>query len=315
VPVQENPGAVLGIVMGVLGTHGRDKVTLITSPAIHTLGAWLEQLIAESTGKEGQGLVPVDCEPLGAPAAYGADRLFVYVRLASAPDARQDEHVTALEAAGQPVVRIEIEDPYDLGAEFFRWEFATAVAGAVLGINTFNQPDVEASKTATRKLTTEYERTGTLPPETLLRIDDRNVAAQLARHLARVKANDYVALLAYIEMTDAHEAELQKMRTAIRDRYKVATCVGFGPRFLHSTGQAYKGGPSSGVFLQITCDDAADLPVPGQTYTFGVVKAAQARGDLEVLEERGRRALRVHLGSDVAAGLKKLRATIEQAIA
>src|SRR5438034_432840 len=203
----------------------------------------------------------------------------------------------------------------DLGAEFFRWEFATAVAGAVLGINTFNQPDVEASKTATRKLTTEYERTGTLPPETLLRIDDRNVAAQLARHLARVKANDYVALLAYIEMTDAHEAELQKMRTAIRDRYKVATCVGFGPRFLHSTGQAYKGGPSSGVFLQITCDDAADLPVPGQTYTFGVVKAAQARGDLEVLEERGRRALRVHLGSDVAAGLKKLRATIEQAIA
>jgi len=315
VPVQENPGAVLGIVMGVLGTHGRDKVTLITSPAIHTLGAWLEQLIAESTGKEGQGLVPVDREPLGAPAAYGADRLFVYVRLASAPDARQDEHVTALEAAGQPVVRIEIEDPYDLGAEFFRWEFATAVAGAVLGINTFNQPDVEASKTATRKLTTEYEKTGTLPPETLLRIDDRNVAAQLARHLARVKANDYVALLAYIEMTDAHEAELQKMRTAIRDRYKVATCVGFGPRFLHSTGQAYKGGPSSGVFLQITCDDAADLPVPGQTYTFGVVKAAQARGDLEVLEERGRRALRVHLGSDVAAGLKKLRATIEQAIA
>ena len=315
VPVQENPGAVLGIVMGVLGTHGRDKVTLITSPAIHTLGAWLEQLIAESTGKEGQGLVPVDCEPLGAPAAYGADRLFVYVRLASAPDPRQDEHVTALEAAGQPVVRIEIEDPYDLGAEFFRWEFATAVAGSVLGINTFNQPDVEASKTATRKLTTEYETTGTLPPETLLRIDDRNVAAQLARHLARVKANDYVALLAYIEMTDAHEAELQKMRTAIRDRYKVATCVGFGPRFLHSTGQAYKGGPSSGVFLQITCDDAADLPVPGQTYTFGVVKAAQARGDLEVLEERGRRALRVHLGSDVAAGLKKLRATIEQAIA
>ena len=315
VPVQENPGAVLGIVMGVLGTHGRDKVTLITSPAIHTLGAWLEQLIAESTGKEGQGLVPVDREPLGAPAAYGADRLFVYVRLASAPDPRQDEHVTALEAAGQPVVRIEIEDPYDLGAEFFRWEFATAVAGAVLGINTFNQPDVEASKTATRKLTTEYEKTGTLPPETLLRIDDRNVAAQLARHLARVKANDYVALLAYIEMTDAHEAELQKMRTAIRDRYKVATCVGFGPRFLHSTGQAYKGGPSSGVFLQITCDDAADLPVPGQTYTFGVVKAAQARGDLEVLEERGRRALRVHLGSDVAAGLKKLRATIEQAIA
>jgi len=315
VPVEENPGAMLGIILGVLGTRGRDKVTLITSPAIHTLGAWLEQLIAESTGKEGKGLVPVDREPLGDPGAYGHDRVFVYSRLASAPDAGQDERVTALEAAGQPVVRIEIEDPYGLGAEFFRWEFATAVAGSVLGINTFNQPDVEASKTATRKLTTEYEKTGVLPPEKLLRVGDSDFAAELKAHMATVKAGDYVALLAYIEMTDPHEAELQKMRTKIRDRYKVATCLGFGPRFLHSTGQVYKGGPNSGVFLQITCDDAADLAVPGQTYTFGVVKAAQARGDLQVLKERGRRALRVHLGPDVAAGLKMLLAAVEQAIA
>jgi transaldolase/glucose-6-phosphate isomerase len=315
VPVEENPGAVLGIIMGVLGTHGRDKVTLITSPGIHDLGAWLEQLIAESTGKEGKGLIPVDREPLGAPDLYGRDRLFVYIRLASAPDAGQEARVTALEAAGQPVVRITIDDPYDLGGEFFRWEFATAVAGSVLGINPFNQPDVEASKIATRKLTTEYEKTGALPPEQPLRLGDRNFAAELKAHLGKIKEGDYVALLAYVEMTDAHEAELQKMRTAIRDRYKVATCLGFGPRFLHSTGQAYKGGPNSGVIMQITCDAAADLPVPGQTYTFAVVKAAQARGDLEVLMERGRRALRVHLGSDVAQGLKTLRAAVEQAIA
>ncbi|MBI1848333.1 MAG: bifunctional transaldolase/phosoglucose isomerase [Candidatus Rokubacteria bacterium] len=315
VPVEENPGAVLGIVMGVLGNLGRDKVTLITSPAIGALGTWLEQLLAESTGKEGKGLIPVDREPLGDPGAYGGDRLFVYLRLASAPDTRQDERVSALEAAGQPVVRIEVEHPYDLGAEFFRWEFATAVAGSVLGINTFNQPDVEASKTATRKLTTECEATGALPRETLLRIDDPGFARALGVHLGTVEAGDYVALLAYVEMTDAHETELQKIRTTIRDRYKVATCLGFGPRFLHSTGQAYKGGANSGVFLQITCDDRADVAVPGQRYTFGVVKEAQARGDLEVLRERGRRVLRVHLGPDVASGLTALRVAVEQAIA
>jgi transaldolase/glucose-6-phosphate isomerase len=181
----------------------------------------------------------------------------------------------------------------------------------VLGINAFNQPDVEASKVATRKLTTEYEKTGKLPPEQPLRIGDANLGSEIKAHLAKVKPGDYVALLAYIEMTDANEAALQKIRTTIRDRYKVATCLGFGPRFLHSTGQAYKGGPNSGVFLQITCDDAADLPVPGQKYTFGVVKAAQARGDLEVLLERGRRALRVHLGRDVSKDL----ATFADAIA
>jgi len=314
VPVADNPGAVLGIIMGVLGTHGRDKVTLIASPAIRGLGAWLEQLLAESTGKQGKGLIPVDSEPLGPPAVYGADRLFVYVRLASAPDKRQDDAIAALEGAGQPVVRITVNDPYDLGAEFFRWEFATAVAGSILGINPFNQPDVEASKVATRKLTTEYEKTGTLPPETPLRVSDAHFAATLKGHLEKVKVGDYVALLAYIEMANTYEAELQNLRTALRDRYKVATCLGFGPRFLHSTGQAYKGGPNSGVFLQITCDDAADLAVPGQRYTFGVVKAAQARGDLEVLTERGRRALRVHLGPDIASGLKMLRAVAEQAM-
>ncbi len=313
VPVEDNPGAVLGIIMGVLARNGRDKVTLIASPGLHDLGAWLEQLLAESTGKAGTGLIPVDQEPIGAPEVYGADRLFVYLRLASSPDARQDEQVAGLERAGHPVVRITVDDPYDLGAEFFRWEFATAVAGSILGINPFNQPDVEASKIATRRLTDEYEVTGQLPPESPFHVSDESLAARLQAHLQTIRPGDYFALLAYIEMNGAHDAELQTIRRAVRDRYQVATCLGFGPRFLHSTGQAYKGGPNSGVFLQITCDDSADLPVPGQTYTFGIVKEAQARGDLRVLLERGRRALRVHLDHDVKVGLARLRSAIDRA--
>jgi len=329
---EDNPGAVLGAILGVLGNRGRDKVTLVASPGIHDLGAWLEQLLAESTGKRGRGLIPVDREPLGPPERYGQDRVFVYLRLGTAPDAAQDRAVAGLESAGQPVVRIDVPDPYQIAAEFFRWEFATAVAGAILGIDPFDQPDVEASKVVTRRLTDEFERTGRLPAETpfleadgiRLFADPRNatelaaggrtLAGVLRAHLGRIRPGDYAALLAYVEMTAAHEAALQSMRTRLRDRYRVATCVGFGPRFLHSTGQAYKGGPNTGVFLQITCDDAQELPVPGQRYGFGVVKAAQARGDFEVLAERGRRALRVHLGGDVAAGLRSLERAVEQAI-
>jgi transaldolase/glucose-6-phosphate isomerase len=297
---------VLGILLGTLASSGRDKLTIVASPAIHHLGAWLEQLIAESTGKAGKGIIPVDREPLGPPDVYGSDRVFAYVRFDPAPDASQERAVEALESAGQPVIRIALADLYDLGQEFFRWEFATAVAGSILGINPFNQPDVEASKVATRKLTSEYEEKGELPPENFLRADDSRFATELRDHLQTLRAGDYFALLAYIEMNDANESVLQRIRTLVRDRRRVATCLGFGPRFLHSTGQAYKGGPNSGVFLQITCDDAEDIPVPGQKYTFGVVKAAQARGDLEVLKERGRRALRVHLGTDVTAGLEAL---------
>jgi transaldolase/glucose-6-phosphate isomerase len=337
VPVEQNPGVVLGTILGVAATEfGRDKVTFITSPGIADLGAWLEQLLAESTGKAGKGLIPVDRETVGAPAAYGDDRVFVYLRLEAAPDAAQDAAVGALERDGQPVVRIAVDGIYDLGEEFFRWEVATAVAGAIIGVNTFNQPDVEASKVATRKLTAEYEQTGTLPPEASileadgvkLFTDEKNAAAlrqvagrdsslvgYLRAHLNRLRAGDYFAVLGYVEMNDAHEAQLQAMRQAMRDRKRVATCLGFGPRFLHSTGQAYKGGPNSGVFLQITCDDAVDLPVPGQQYTFGAVKAAQARGDFQVLAERDRRVLRVHLGKDVAAGLAVLGAAIRQALA
>jgi transaldolase/glucose-6-phosphate isomerase len=332
VTVEENPGAVLGAIMGVLGARGRDKVTLIASPGIHGLGAWLEQLLAESTGKQGKGLIPVDREPLGAPEVYGPDRLFVYLRLESAPDGAQDRAVAALEGAGQAVVQIAVPEPYRMAEEFFRWEFATAVAGAILGINPFDQPDVEASKVATRKLTGAYEQTGRLPAEpALLQADgiqlhtDAANAAALARggatlpgvlraHLDRIRPGDYVALLAYVEMTEPHEAELQSLRRRIRDRYRAATCLGFGPRFLHSTGQAYKGGPNTGVFLQITCADPVDVPVPGQRYTFGVVKAAQARGDFAVLAERGRRVLRVHLERDARSGLARLRRAVEEAI-
>ncbi|MGA8762808.1 MAG: transaldolase, partial [Candidatus Sulfotelmatobacter sp.] len=325
-----------GIILGTAARNGRDKVTIVTSPGISDLGAWLEQLLAESTGKQGHGIIPVDREELGAPGVYGNDRLFAYVRLESAPDAGQDAKVAALEKAGHPVVRISMAENYELGAEFFRWEIATAVAGAIIGINAFNQPDVEASKVATRTLTDEYEKTGSLPAEKPLLedngiklfTDDRNagelgktapgnksLGGYLKAHLGRIRAGDYFAVLGFIQMNAEHEKALQALRHLVRDKKRVATCVGFGPRFLHSTGQAYKGGPNSGVFLQVTCEDSVALPVPGQKYTFGVVKAAQARGDFEVLADRGRRALRVHLGRDVNAGLAKLHAAVTQAIA
>jgi transaldolase/glucose-6-phosphate isomerase len=239
------------------------------------------------------------------------------LRLATSADAAQDQAIDRLERAGQPVVRIAVDDPYQIAEEFFRWEIATAVAGSIMGINPFNQPDVEASKVATRKLTTEYERTGSLPKDesSTVSVNDASLVDRLGAHLRQLGEGDYFALLAYIEMTDAHASILRRIRELVRDWRHVATCVGFGPRFLHSTGQAYKGGPNSGVFLQITCDDAADLQVPGQKYTFGIVKAAQARGDFEVLAERGRRALRIHLGSDVDAGLQTLDRAIRAACA
>ena len=310
VPAAENPGLQLGAALGTLGRTGRDKVTIVASPAIGDLGAWLEQLIAESTGKIGKGLIPVDGEPLGVPGVYGADRVFAYVRFTPEPDAAQDAAVEALVRAGQPVVQIDVADRYDLGMEFFRWEFATAVAGSVLGINPFNQPDVEASKVATRKLTAEYEEKGRFPADDPFVLPGDELAGALRAHLDSVNPGDYVALLAYIPMNERHEELLRAARVAIRDSKHVATCVGFGPRFLHSTGQAYKGGPNTGVFIQITCDDANDLPLPGRRYTFGIVKAAQARGDYAVLAERKRRVLRVHLGTDVGRDLNRLREAI-----
>ena len=335
VPVAENPGVVLGTILGVAHNQGRDKITFVTSPGIKGLGAWLEQLVAESTGKSGKGFITVDGEALGDPSVYGQDRIFCYLRLESKPDEAQDIAIDALESAGQPVVRIVVPDPYDIASEFFRWEIATAVAGSIIGINPFDQPDVEASKVATRKLTLEYEHSGSLPSESpvyqengvQLFTDQTNawalkeamgskpsLAAWIEAHLDRLHAGDYFALLGYIQMNAARDKMLQSMRHAVRDRKRVATCVGFGPRFLHSTGQAYKGGPNRGVFLQITCEDAFDLPVPGHGYTFGVVKAAQARGDFAVLTERKRRALRIHLVGELQQGLIKLDELVRKAM-
>jgi transaldolase/glucose-6-phosphate isomerase len=320
VPPAENPGVVLGMAMGLAARAGRDKLTIFASPGLASFGAWLEQLIAESTGKQGRGIVPVDAEPPGAPEVYGNDRFFVALRLAGESAPQTEE----LERAGHPVVRIDVADRHHLGQEFFRWEIATAVAGAIIGINPFDQPDVEASKIKTRELTRAYEQQGRLPAEEPVleergiklygRISRRGTLADaLAAHLGRLQPGDYFALLAYLERSPRNRDALQEMRRMVRDAKRVATCLGFGPRFLHSTGQAYKGGPNSGVFLQVTCDESADLAVPGHKYSFGVVKAAQARGDLEVLTERGRRALRVHLGADVPAGLAVLKEAIGRA--
>ena len=328
--VADNPGVALGLALGVAARAGRDKLTIVASRGVADLGAWLEQLVAESTGKDGRAIIPVDGERLAAPGAYGDDRLFAYLRLETGADPATDEAVAALERAGQPVVRITLDDAYDVAAEFFRWEIATAVAGSVMGINPFNQPDVEASKVATRRLTDAFEAEGALPGETPILEDGgfrfytdaanaralagaaRSMTARdlVAAHLGRLGRGDYFALVAYVDMTAEHAAPLQAIRHTVRDRAGTATCLGFGPRFLHSTGQAYKGGPDTGVFLQVTCDDRDDLPVPGRRYTFGTVKAAQARGDFEVLAERGRRVLRVHLGPDVAGGLRTLEALV-----
>jgi len=326
-----NPGVILGAILGTAANQGLDKCTIISSPGIYDLGAWLEQLLAESTGKQGKGIIPVDREKVGKPEVYGSDRVFVYLRLQAKPDKKQDAAVKALELDGLPVVRINVKNTYNLGQEFFRWEIATAVAGSIIGINAFNQPDVEASKIETRKLTSQYEQTGKLPPETpfletegvKLYADQKNAAAlrgsatlldALKSHLDRLNGNDYFGVLAYITMNKENEDALQAIRHMIRDTKKNATVLGFGPRFLHSTGQAYKGGPTSGVFLQITCDDKIDLPVPGQKYTFGVVKAAQARGDFAVLAERGRRAVRVHIGKNIKGDLAKLTRATKKAL-
>lgn len=335
VPPSENPGVQLGIAIGVAATRfGRDKVTIVASPGIADFGAWLEQLLAESTGKQGRGLIPLAGEPLTAPERYGVDRFFAYLELEGQVDPSQRQAVEALERAGHPVAKISVKDIWHIGQEFFRWEIATAVAGSIIGIDPFNQPDVEASKDKTRALTDAYEKSHHLHEDApifrengvALYADPRN-AAELGRHNtlagylkshfgrlhAGAKSGDYVALLAYIERNAAHTRALTEMRTHIRDKTRAATCLGFGPRFQHSTGQAYKGGPNSGVFLQVTCDDPADIDVPGHSYGFGIVKTAQASGDLAVLVERDRRALRIHL-KHVDAGLESLSHAIDAAL-
>lgn len=332
--VKDNPAVVLGVILGVCAKHGKDKVTLIASPAIHSLGAWLEQLLAESTGKEGKGLIPVDQEPLGPPAVYGKDRVFVYIRLDSAPDSSQDSSIHELEQSGFVIVKLHLSDKMHLGAELFRWEIATDVVGNIIDIDPFNQPDVEASKVLALQLTAQYEKTGKLAEPSpffsedgislfsdVKNIDEINkhlvgkpsLHAYLQAHLSRIKEGDYVDLSAFIEMSDEHTDLLQESRVLIRDNKKAATCLGFGPRFLHSTGQAYKGGPNTGVFLQITADHEKDIKVPGHSYTFGLVITAQAQADFTVLSQRSRRVLRIHLGKDVKDGLKRLKKLVKPA--
>jgi hypothetical protein len=330
-PVENNPAVRLGALMGAAANAGRDKITIFTSPEIYDLGAWLEQLIAESTGKLGKGITPVDRETIGGAELYGKDRIFVYVRLQNTADASQDAKVAAIEAAGHPVVRIELADRYEIFGQFFTWEVATAVAGSVMGINPFDQPDVESAKVETRALTAAYEKSGKLPASTPFLVDGgialyaadayaaklkagTTLAGVLRAHLSQLQAGDYFATVAFLPMFKEHEAAIQGFRHKVREAKRVATCLGFGPRFLHSTGQDYKGGPNTGVFLQITADHAVDVAIPDQKYSFGVVIDAQAAGDLAVLEARGRRALRVHLGADVAAGLKTLAAAFDEAL-
>ncbi len=327
-PPAANPGVVLGALMGVAATGGRDKITLIASDGVADLGGWLEQLIAESTGKLGHGLIPVDGETLAYPGAYGSDRLFCHIRLDDQADPATDAAVRALQDAGQPVARITLASRQMLFQEFFRWEVAVAVAGSVIGIDPFDQPDVEASKIKTRLLTDAYEQSGALAVETpifidggvVLYADPANAAelaalatgptleAYLAAHFARAAPGDYLGLLAYLDRNPDNTTALQRLRLRLRDRLRLATTLQFGPRFLHSTGQAYKGGPNTGVFLQITADPAVDVPVPGRALTFGVIEAAQAQGDLAVLAERRRRLLRVHLTGGVGDGLERLAA-------
>ncbi len=325
--VKENPGAVLGIILGVCQTKGRDKLTIFTSPEIYDLGAWLEQLLAESTGKQGKSIIPIDLEEIAKPDDYTNDRVFAYLKLKDASDDSLDEKVALLRDSGMPVVEIVLEDKMNLGQEFFRWEFATAVAGAIMDINPFNQPDVESAKIEAKKLTEEYEKTGELPTEKPFFTQDgielftseeyaeslkkfvegeKSLEKYLTAHLAHLEENDYFAILAYIERDEENIKLIQEMREKVFEEKLVATAVGFGPRFLHSTGQAYKGGANNGVFLQITSENREDFGVPKQKYTFGTVAAAQARGDFQVLLDRDRRALRVHLSADVKKDLEKL---------
>ena len=332
-----NPGVALGAVLGALATAGRDKLTLVVDPAIGSLGAWLEQLIAESTGKLGTGIVPVDREPLGAVDGYRPDRVFVRIALdgaappAPAPDGTPvDAHLEALAAAGHPVLRFTLGDPIDLAAEFLRWEVATAVAGIILGVNPFDEPNVTESKENTKRVLELLERHGAFPREeplavgdgfalhgdTPLRLSagDGTVVGELRRHLERVRPGGYLAIGAFVAPTAARADAIDRLRARLRDATGGATTGGFGPRYLHSTGQLHKGGPATGWFLQLTSDHPADLPVPGRHYTFGQLIDAQARGDMEALEAHDLPVLRVHLGADVDAGLASLDAAISQAL-
>ena len=322
----QNPGLLLGLILGELAKAGRDKVTLLTSPKLWDLGAWLEQLLAESTGKNGRGLIPVDLEDIATPDMYGEDRIFVYIRLQDDADVEQDAGIENLRAANFPVIQIGVAELLDLGAEFFRWEYATAVAGAVLNINPFDQPNVQESKDFTAELTQAYEEEGVLPVQKPFFVDDdvliyadvANAQALgtlnscIAGLLNQIRAGDYVALCAYLDMNEDIVAIMQSLRHRIHNVYRVATTLGFGPRFLHSTGQLHKGGPNNVVVVQLTSDDATDVDIPGRAFSFGVLKQAQALGDARALSSRKRRALRIHFKKDIIAGIHRVKQAVKE---
>ncbi|MEW6542683.1 MAG: glucose-6-phosphate isomerase [Nitrospirota bacterium] len=305
VPVRQNPGAMLGAIMGTLGRAGRDKVTLVTSPKIRSFGLWAEQLLAESTGKEGTGLIPVAEEPLAPPASYGDDRLFVYLRLNGDANTPTDRHVKALEKAGQPVVRLTLRDRYDLAAEFFRWEFATAVAGRLLGIHPFDQPNVQESKDNTGRVLEEVKSQGRLPTPP--------ASDSLSDLLAKAAPGKYLAVLNYARFSAKTDAAVRTLRKTLLTTYCVATTAGYGPRYLHSTGQLHKGGPNSGLFLQLLEPMAPDVPIPGAPYSFGTLAQAQAVGDFQSLQAHQRPVVSVHLGRQPLAKIKALARAARQA--
>jgi len=317
VPPVENPALRLGAQIGELALAGRDKLTLVTPSRLAPLGAWVEQLVAESTGKEGVGILPVDLEALGAPEVYGDDRVFVVVGLEG--EAVDEERLAALAAAGHPVIRHELADAYDIGGEFLRWELATAAAGAVLGIDPFDQPNVQESKDNTKALLKAYVQAGELPDETsggeriAFPVGDEALGAALTELFGCAAPGEYLAIQAFVKPDPGVWDVLQRVRVGLRDRLRIATTLGYGPRYLHSTGQLHKGGPARGLFLQVIGHDLDDVAVPGQAYSFGVLKRAQARGDLAALRSRGKPAVRVCLGDDVGAGLERLAALVADA--
>ena len=292
----------LGVIMGECANAGRDKLTLVIDPALASLGLWIEQLIAESTGKEGKGILPVNGETLGGPEVYGDDRVFVSISL-GALDGEVKTKLDALAAAGHPIAYRQVENFYDLGAEFFAWEFATACAGWRLGINPFDQPNVQEAKDATKELLSSFVRRGRLDEREVVAADD---IPAIKAPLATLKPGDYIALLNFIEETPEVDQLFQELRTTLRDATKCAVTVGYGPRFLHSTGQLHKGGPDTGVFFQVIANDATDFAIPGEEYTFSILKQAQALGDFRALKKRGRRVIAIDLGDDTLGALARI---------
>ncbi|AFM27091.1 bifunctional transaldolase/phosoglucose isomerase [Desulfomonile tiedjei] len=292
----ENPGTWLGTIISEAALHGFDKLTLVISPGLETFANWLEQLVAESTGKEGKGVLPIAGEEVGLPNSYGDDRVFIYIRLDG--DDTYDQAMSDLEQAGHRVVTQRMHNAYDLGREMFRWEFATAISGIILKINPFDQPNVQQSKDITKKYLETFIKDGRMPAGDFLTLDDPNISENLRNFFESVRRRDYVGLNVFMRANGENKDLLEQMRSNIRDRFQVATTVGFGPRYLHSTGQIHKGGPDTGIFLLITCEDSEDIPIPGEKYSFGVLKTAQALGDYEALKQTGRRIRRIHLTSE-----------------